>query len=93
MILIKAGHGIKDSFLVPPENSDDAEQMIGQLRAETGADDIFAGTLRVLLEGALADGLANEYLPAQGFLDVVESCNLFNLRPSGIGASGATRPG
>ncbi len=85
MILIKAGHGIRDSFLVPLESSGDAEQMIGQLRAETGADDISADTLRVLLEGALADGLANECLPAPGFLDVVESCNLFDLRPQELG--------
>lgn len=85
MMLIKAGHGIKDSFLVPLESSGDAEQMIEQLRAETGAGDISADTLRVLLEGALADGLANECLPAPGFLDVVESCSLFDLRPQELG--------
>ncbi len=81
VVLIKAGHGIKDGFLLSPENNDDAERMIGQQRAETGADDISADTLRVLLEGALADGLENGCLPAPGFLDVVEACNLFDLRP------------
>ena len=85
MILIKAGYGIKDSFLVPLDSSDDAEHMTGQLRAETGADDISADTLRVLLEGALADGLANGRLPAPGFLDVVEASNLFDLRPQELG--------
>ncbi len=81
MILIKAEYGIKDGFLVPLENNDGAEHMVGQLRAETGADDISADTLRVLLEGALADGLKNGCLPAPGFLDVIEACNLFDLRP------------
>ena len=85
MILIKAGHGVKDSFLVSSETNDDAEHMIMQLRAETGADDISAGTLRVLLEGALADGVANECLPASGFLDVIEVCNFFDLRPQELG--------
>jgi hypothetical protein len=81
MILLKAGYGIKDSFLVPPETSDDAEDMVEHLRAETGADNISGDTLRVLLEGALADGLENGCLPAPGFLDVVETCELFDLRP------------
>lgn len=81
MILIKTGYGIKDGFLVPSETSDEAEHMVGQLRAETGADDISADTFRVLLEGALADGLESGCLPAPGFLDVIEACNLFDLRP------------
>ena len=38
-------------------------------------------TLRVLLEGALADGRMNGRLPAPGFLDVIEACGLFDLRP------------
>ena len=87
MVLIKAGYGIKDAFLVPPENSEDAEHMVGQLRAETGADDISSDTLRVLLEGALADGLEHDHLPAPGFLDVIEACNLFDLRPQELDLS------
>lgn len=81
MILIKAGYGIKDGFNVPQATNDDAEHMVEQLRAETGADDISVDTLRVLLEGALADGLENGCLPAPGFLDVIEACNLLDLRP------------
>ena len=87
MVLLKAGYGIKDAFLVPPENSEDAEHMVGQLRAETGADDITGDTLRVLLEGALADGLGHDHLPAPGFLDVIEACNLFDLRPQELDLS------
>lgn len=85
MVLIKAGHGVKDAFLVSPANRNDAERLIGQLRAETGADDISPDTLRVLLEGALADGLEHGHLPAPGFLDVIEACNLFDLRPQELG--------
>ena len=61
--------------------------MIGQLRAETGSDDISPNTLRVLLEGALADGLEHGHLPAPGFLDVIEACNLFDLRPQELDLS------
>jgi hypothetical protein len=81
MLLLKTGYGIKDAFLVPPENNSDANRIIKQLRAETGADDISVDTLRALLEGALADGLEHGHLPAPGFLDVIESSNLFDLRP------------
>jgi hypothetical protein len=84
MILIKAGHGVKDGFLVPAETNDDVERIIDQLRAEASADDISEDTLRTLLEGALADGLENNSLPPPGFLDVVEACNLFDLRPQKI---------
>lgn len=87
MVLIKTGYGVKDGFLVPPETNDDAEIMVGQLRAQTGANNISADTLRVLLEGALADGLENGFLPAPGFLDVIEACNLFDLRPQELDLS------
>lgn len=85
MMLIKAGHGVKDSFLLSPESNADAKHLIAQLRTESGADDIADDTLRVLLEGALADGLENGHLPAPGFLDVVEACNLYDLRPQKLG--------
>ena len=81
MLLLKTGFGIKDAFLVPPENNSDPTHIINQLRAETGADNISVNTLRVLLEGALADGLEHGHLPAPGFLDVIEGGNLFDLRP------------
>ena len=81
MIIIKAGHGIKDGFLTPPDTSDEAEMIISEMRVETGADSISGDTMRVLLEAALADGLENGCLPAPGFLDVIEACNLFDLRP------------
>ena len=81
MIMIKAGYGIKDAFLTPSEASGDAKQVIAMMREETGADGISNDTMHVLLEGALADGLENGCLPAPGFLDVIEACNLFDLRP------------
>jgi len=81
MILTKAGQGIKDSFLVSLESREEAEFLIEQLNAETGADDISAATLHVLLEGALADGRKNGQMPAPGFIDVIEACNLLELRP------------
>lgn len=84
-LTIKAGHGVKDAFIVPPDNDRDAEHIIAQLCAETGGDNITGDTLRVLLEGALADGLEHGHLPAPGFLDVIEACNLFDLRPQELG--------
>lgn len=81
MILIKTGHGIKDAFIMPPEHSADAEELIEHLCAETGADNISTDTLCLLLEGALADGVDNRCPPAPGFLDIVEACGQYNLHP------------
>jgi hypothetical protein len=51
------------------------------LRTETGAGDISSSTLKLLLEGALADGIVTGCLPAPGILDVLETCKLMDMRP------------
>ena len=81
LILVKTGHGIRDAFTVTCASAKEAERMVGQLCAGSGAQAVCADTLRVLLEGALADGRTNGRLPAPGFLDVIEACGLFDLRP------------
>ncbi|WP_413616579.1 hypothetical protein MRB56_11450 [Halomonas cupida] len=83
MILLKAGHGIKDAFVVPSEdnNGADVEPIVAHLREEADAIDISYSTLERLLEGAFHEGLDNNGLPAPGILDVVEACHLFELRP------------
>ena len=85
MILLKAGHGIKDSFIVYPEDGAEAQRLVRERRVDSGANDISSDTLRVLLEGALADGLENGCLPPPEFLDVIEICGLFELRPQELG--------
>ena len=81
MILLKTGYGVKDNFLIFPEDDFEARQIVGQRRIESGADDISSDTFRVLVEGALADGVKNGCLPPPDFLDVIETCGLFDLRP------------
>ena len=85
MVLAKDEHGIKDAFVIPSETRSEAENIVMQLCAETGADDIKSATLKLLLEGALADGIANACLPAPGILAVLETCDLMDIRPQILG--------
>lgn len=82
MILLKAGYGIKDAFIMPP--GDDAEQVIGLLSEQVEVVEITYATLQSLLEGALHDGLDHDCLPAPGILDIIEACHLSALRPQQV---------
>jgi len=81
MVLTKTGHGIKDAFVVPCESTLEAGEILARVRFETSGADISLATLEMLLEAALADGIENGVMPAPGVLDVMESCDLFGLRP------------
>ncbi len=85
MVLTKNKHGIKDAFVIPCETRPEAENIVMQLLTETGAGDISSSTLGLLLEGALADGITNGCLPAPGILDVLETCDLLDIRPQMLG--------
>ncbi len=81
LVLLKTGHGIKDAFLIPTQSIREAKYLITHFAKEGGAGEILENTLRVLLEGALADGVESQSLPAPGFLEIIEECNMFDLRP------------
>lgn len=55
--------------------------MLVQQEEEADARKINPDILRILLEGALKDGLENDYLPAPGLLDVIETMGLYDIRP------------
>lgn len=84
MLLTKDGYGVKDAFVIPCENLEEAESIVMQSRLEGQGADIKASTLRILLEAAIADGVENNCPPAPGILDIMETCDLYNLRPQAL---------
>ena len=81
MVMTKIGHGLKDAFVVPCTSPDEATDILARMRHETNGANISPATLRMLLEAALADGAENARMPAPGFLDIMEVCDLLGLRP------------
>jgi hypothetical protein len=88
MLLTKDGYGIKDAFVIPCKSQEEAESTIMQPRLEGQGADISATTLEILLEAAIADGIRNNCPPAPGILDVMDTCDLFNLRPQALSLQG-----
>lgn len=80
MLLTKDGYGIKDAFVIPCKSKDEAESIVMQSRLEGQGADISASTLEILLEAAIADGVENDCPPAPGILDIMETCDLYDLR-------------
>jgi hypothetical protein len=81
MILLKTGYGIKDAFVIRCRSKREANNIISHLRQEANSVRIDRMTAELLLEAALADGIENAHMPAPGFIDVMEACNLSGLRP------------
>ena len=59
----------------------EANSIVSYTRQEANSLRIDRMTAELLLEAALADGMDNGYMPAPGFIDVMEACDLNGLRP------------
>ena len=81
MLLTKSGYGVKDAFVIPCGTKKKMKSTLSRMRDEMAGASVTLGTLQILLEAALADGVENGKIPAPGILDVLEICNLLNLRP------------
>lgn len=81
VILLKAGYGIKDAFVIRCRSKREATSIISYSRQEANSVKIDRTTAELLLEAALADGIEHGHPPAPGFIDVMEACGLSQLRP------------
>ena len=81
MLLLKTGYGIKDAFVIRCRSKREANSIVSYTRQEANSLRIDRMTAELLLEAALADGMDNGYMPAPGFIDVMEACDLNGLRP------------
>ena len=78
LVLVKAGQGVKDAFLV---HGDDARDALSSQVAGSGAFAVAWEALEPALKAALADGFAAGRPPAAGLIDVASALGLMDLRP------------
>lgn len=80
-VLLKAGHGVKDAFLMREMAAADA--MLSQLAelSEASSVDLAIDALEPALSAALADGLAEGKTAPPILIDVARACGLEALRP------------
>ena len=85
-ILLKAGHGVKDAYLIRETETTDA--MLAQLAwlSETNCVDLAFDALEPVLSAALAEGLAEGKAVPPGLIDVAGACGLGDLRPQAMTA-------
>jgi yecA family protein len=82
MVLTKAGHGIKDAYIIPcRENSPEATAIANQLD-DIAAEEVSKESARTILAAALADGKTNDVPPAHGFIDIASLFGMEDLRPN-----------
>ena len=80
-ILLKAGHGVKDAFLV--RETEATEAMLSRLAemSEARSFDLAFDVLEPALSAALAEGLAEGKVAPPGLIDVARACGFGSLRP------------
>ncbi len=84
MLMLKAGQGIKDCFIIP----DAAPRTITQLMTGMGGEMpmmvVSPQALAPLLQMGLRDGFDNGALPAPGFVDVAQALPELDLTPQSL---------
>ncbi len=83
LVLIKAGHGVKDAFLA---RGDAAGEAISTQVDDIGALDLAWEAFETALAAALANGLAAGRPPPAGLIDAALACGLGELRPRPMAA-------
>ena len=83
-ILLKAGHGVKDAFLV--QGPETADAMLAQLARISEMYSIGLGleALEPVLSAALAEGLAEGKAAPPGLIDVARACGFGALQPQAM---------
>lgn len=83
-ILLKAGHGVKDAYLVrEPELADAMLSQLAEM-SEACSIDRALDALEPALAAALAEGLAEGKAAPPGLIDVARACGFGALRPQAM---------
>jgi hypothetical protein len=72
MLLVKAGHGVKDAFVVPCGSAAEQKRLLRQVVEQTQPFDVDRAHVCDIINRALEDGAAAGLLPAPGLVDVAE---------------------
>lgn len=88
-LLIKAGHGIKDAYVIPCTSASDQRRTLDELEAAMPTHEVPLDYLPAALAAALGDGMAKHLPPAPGFLDAAQMLGLDDLAPLDHGSIAA----
>jgi hypothetical protein len=72
MAMLKAGHGVKDAFLIPCASATEQKALMARVLDEVEAVDIPPAAYAATLARGLGEGLALGLLPAPGMVDMAE---------------------
>jgi hypothetical protein len=87
MAMLKAGHGVKDAFLIPCASATEQKAMLARVLEEVEAFDIPPAAYAATLARGLGEGLALGLLPAPGMLDMAEIWGPEALTPQPFAAA------
>ncbi|MEN8659399.1 MAG: UPF0149 family protein [Marivita sp.] len=79
--MIKAGHGIKDAYVIPCSSRNDQKMIVAQIENAIAMYDVSPSYLLQAFGCALGDGLERGRLTAPGFLDVAPMFGLGDVTP------------
>jgi hypothetical protein len=79
--MIKAGHGIKDAYVIPCSSRNDQKMIVAQIENAIAMYDVSPSYLLQAFGCALGDGLERGRLTAPGFLDVAPMFGLSDVTP------------
>ena len=80
-VMIKAGHGIKDAYVIPCASRNDQKMMVEQIERAMAMYDVSPSYLACAFGIALGDGLERGRVTAPGFLDVALMFGVSDVTP------------
>jgi yecA family protein len=80
-VMIKAGHGIKDAYVIPCASRNDQKMMVEQIERAMAMYDVSPSYLARAFGVALGDGLERGRVTAPGFLDVAPMFGVSDVTP------------
>lgn len=87
MAMLKAGHGVKDAFLIPCTSATEQKALMARVLDEVEAFDLPSPALASLLARGLGEGLALGRPPAPGMVDMAEIWGADALTPQPFAAA------
>lgn len=87
MAMLKAGHGVKDAFLIPCASATEQKALMARVLDEVEAFDIPPAVYAATLARGLGEGLALGLMPAPGMVDMAEIWGPEALTPQPFAAA------
>ena len=87
MVMLKAGHGVKDAFLIPCASTTEQKALMARVLEEVEAFDLPPPALAAILVRGLGEGLALGRPPAPGMVDMAEIWGPEALTPQPFAAA------